>query len=85
MRFRWDPAKNARNVRERGLNFAEAAAMWESPMLVWTDNRQDYGEVREMALGMVGPRVMVVGWVRRSDMRGITCPNRIRKRSSSWY
>ena len=67
MRFSWDPAKDARNIRERGLSFAEAAPMWESPMLVWIDNRRDYGEVREMALGRVGPRVMAVGWVRRGD------------------
>ena len=65
MRVSWDPAKNARNIRERGLSFAEAAPMWESPMLIWIDDRRDYGEVREMALGTVGPRVMVVGWVRR--------------------
>ena len=67
MRFSWDPAKSARNVRQRGLSFTEAAPMWESPMLVWIDDRRDYGEVREIALGMVGPRVMVVGWVRRSN------------------
>ena len=67
MRFGWDPAKNARNIRERGLSFADAASMWENPMLVWIDERRDYGEVREVALGTVGSRVMVVGWVRRSD------------------
>ena len=67
MRFSWDPAKNERNIRERGLSFAEAAPMWEGPMLVWIDNRRDYGEVREIGLGTVGPRVMVVGWVRRGD------------------
>jgi uncharacterized protein len=67
MRFSWDPAKNARNIRERGLAFEEAAPMWEGPMLVWTDTRRDYGEVREIGLGQVGARVMVVGWVRRGE------------------
>lgn len=43
MRFSWDPAKDARNVRERGISFAEAVPMWDSPMLVWIDNRRDYG------------------------------------------
>ena len=41
--------------------------MWERPMLVWIDTRRDYGEVREIGLGTVGQRVMVVGWVRRGD------------------
>ncbi len=67
MRFSWDPSKNARNIRERGLSFAEAALMWEGPMLVWIDDRRDYGEVREIGLGTVGQRVMVIGWVRRGD------------------
>jgi len=67
MRFGWDPSKNARNIRERGLSFAEAALMWEGPMLAWIDNRRDYGEVREIGLGIVEERVMVVGWVRRGD------------------
>ena len=62
MRFTWDPAKNARNVQERGLSFADAVPMWDAPMLVWVDRRRDYGEVREVGLGIVGARVMVVGW-----------------------
>ena len=36
-------------------------------MLAWIDNRRDYGEVREIGLGIVEERVMVVGWVRRGD------------------
>lgn len=67
MRFTWDPDKNARNLRDRGLSFADAALMWESPMLAWVDNRRDYGEVREIGLGTLGRRVMVVGLVRRGD------------------
>jgi len=67
MRFTWDPAKHARNMRERGLSFADAAPMWDAPMLVWTDNRRDYGEIRQVGLGKVGERVMVVGWVKRGE------------------
>lgn len=54
-------------MRERGLSFAEAPAMWESPMLVWTDTRREYGELRELGLGVVQGRVMVVGWVLRGE------------------
>ena len=65
--FTWDPAKNERNIRQRGLDFADAAPMWEAPMLVWTDARQTYGETREIALGAIDGRVMVVGWVNRGN------------------
>jgi uncharacterized DUF497 family protein len=67
MRFTWDPAKNERNLRERGLSFADAPPMWDAPQLAWVDTRRDYGEVRQMALGRIGDRVMVVGWVQRGD------------------
>lgn len=67
MHYTWDPAKNRRNIAERGLDFASAPAMWDSPMAVWIDTRQDYGEVRQIGLGVVAGRVMVVGWVERGD------------------
>lgn len=67
MRFSWDPAKNERNIRERGLSFADAAPMWDAPMLVWIDTRRDYGEVRELGLGVIDGRVMAVGWVKREE------------------
>lgn len=67
MQFTWDPAKNERNIRERALDFANAAPMWDAPMLVWTDTRRDYGETRELGLGVIEGRVMAVGWVRRGE------------------
>jgi uncharacterized DUF497 family protein len=67
MRFTWDPAKNDRNIRDRGLDFADAPGLWDAPMLVWIDTRRDYGEVREIGLGTLRGRVMVVGWVKRGD------------------
>ena len=51
----------------RGLSFVDAAPMWDAPMLVWTDSRRDYGEIRQVGLGKVGARVMVVGWVLRGE------------------
>jgi uncharacterized DUF497 family protein len=67
MRFTWDHAKNSRNISERGLDFAHAVVLWNAPMLVWTDTRRDYGEKRELGLGVLNGRVMAVGWVRRAD------------------
>jgi len=66
MHFTWDPAKNLRNARERGLDFVHARPMWDAPMLVWTDTRRDYGKQREIGLGVLNGRVMCVGWVQRA-------------------
>lgn len=67
MRFTWDPVKSERNLRTRGLSFADAARMWDAPMFVWIDARKDYGETRSIGVGVSGGRAMVVGWVRRED------------------
>ena len=53
MRFSWDAAKNATNMRTRGLDFADAREMCKHPMLVKPDTRWDYGEVRQLGFGYV--------------------------------
>jgi uncharacterized protein len=46
MRLTFDPAKNERNLRERGLSFERVADLdWESAVAV-VDDRRDYGETR---------------------------------------
>jgi uncharacterized protein len=59
MRFGWDPPKNDRNVSERGLPFAVAMALFDSPTLEVDDTRRDYGEQRIIAYGQVAGRVLV--------------------------
>lgn len=60
--------------------------MWDGPMLVWIDHRRDYGEVREVGLGTVGQRVMVVGWVRRGEKEiHIFSFRKANARETKWY
>jgi len=52
MRFTFDPAKNARNIAERGLSFELAAELeWETALIV-EDTRRDYGEIRLRVLAL---------------------------------
>ncbi len=32
MRFEWNPAKNAENIRKHGLNFCDAPAVFAGPV-----------------------------------------------------
>jgi hypothetical protein len=46
MKITFDPAKNARNIAERGLPFEHVADLeWETAISV-EDTRKDYGERR---------------------------------------
>ncbi len=60
MRISFDPAKNERNVRNRGLSFESAAEFDFEGALYAVDERHDYGEVRYIAVGMLGVRLHVL-------------------------
>ncbi len=46
MDFEWDERKRLTNLDKHGLDFAEAEEMFQRPMLVALDTREDYGEDR---------------------------------------
>ena len=51
MRITYDPAKNERNIRNRGLSFDSAARFDFEGALYAVDQRHDYGEMRYIAMG----------------------------------
>jgi uncharacterized DUF497 family protein len=69
--FEWDPAKSERNLRERGLSFETAGALFAGSVVEWTDTRRDYGETRMLAIGLIGERVAVCIYTDRCDLRRI--------------
>lgn len=72
MRFDWDAAKNTRNIRERGIDFADAVRIFDAPHLEWTRLPQNYPERRVMALGQVaGVPLVVVYHEREPGVRRI--------------
>jgi uncharacterized protein len=56
----FDPAKNERNVRERGLSFERAVDFDLETALRVEDTRRDYGERRFLALGYLENRLHVL-------------------------
>lgn len=56
----WDEQKNQMNVHKHGLSFADAWEVFEAPMLVELDEREDYGEDRWIGIGRIQTRTVVV-------------------------
>jgi uncharacterized protein len=54
MRFTYDPAKNERNMAERGLSFDLAEELDWSTALIAEDTRKRYAERRYQTLGLIG-------------------------------
>jgi len=57
MEISYDPAKDARNIREHQLPFTRVREFDFDTVLVEIDNRRDHGEACYVALGLVGDRV----------------------------
>ncbi|MBR0726504.1 BrnT family toxin [Bradyrhizobium manausense] len=55
--FEWDPEKNIANQRKHGLSFAEAAQIFEGPVLTGPDDSTS--ETREKSFGLLGGLVVV--------------------------
>jgi len=71
MLFECTAAKSAKNLRERGLPFDAAMAMFERPTLEATDARREYGEPRIRAIGVAKDTVLVCVYVDRGAVRRI--------------
>ena len=67
MRFLWDPAKSERNLVERSFDFAFASLVFAGPTLERIDTRQDYGEVRRIALGIADGIPLTVVFTDRAE------------------
>ena len=60
MRISFDPAKSERNVRLRGLSFERVADFAFDSAVFAEDERKEYGEMRIVAIGLLGDRVHVL-------------------------
>ena len=49
----FDPDKDARNIRRRGVSLAEAGTLLQGFVVDRVDDRRDYGETRFVAIGEI--------------------------------
>lgn len=55
MRFEWDEKKNLLNIRKHGIDFHDAAEIFEHPLLEWEQENAEaeHGETRINAIGLM--------------------------------
>lgn len=66
--FDWDETKRLSNLEERGVDFRDAALIFEGPVIAKEDTRKDYGERRFRALGKVDDEYYVVAYTLRESI-----------------
>lgn len=80
MRITFDPAKNQKNIAERGLSFERVAEMEWDTVLLAEDIRRDYGETRIRVFGLLDGRLHIaVVTPRGEDLRVISLRKANRK------
>lgn len=60
MDFEWDERKNEINLDKHGFDFTDAYRVFDLPMVVDLDERDDYKEDRWIGTGMLDGRLVVV-------------------------
>lgn len=71
MAITFDPAKRAVTLAERGLDFADAEAVFAGLTFTLPDERRDYGEARWQTYGLLDGRLVMVVWTERGADRHV--------------
>lgn len=66
LEFEWDEDKARTNLTKHGVSFLTAAEIFTNEIMERIDDREDYGEVRSIALGTVDTQVYRVVFTWRS-------------------
>ena len=60
MRFTWSEAKRKLNIQAHGLDFVDAARVFDGPTFTFEDDRVEYSEQRFVTLGLLDGFVVSV-------------------------
>ena len=67
LEFEWDEKKAQVNLAKHGVSLLTAAEVFGNEILERIDNREDYGEIRMIALGRVEAEVYRVVFTWRNE------------------
>ena len=81
MRFQYDPAKAAANLKKHGLSFADAEGVLEDPLAITVEDPDAEGEARFITIGLgnAGELLTVVYTERNEEYRLISARRATRK------
>ena len=86
MRFQYDPAKAAANVRSHGVSFPDAEGVFKDPLALTIEDPDARGERRYVAVGLgsLGELLVVVYTEREAECRLISARRATRKERKAY-
>jgi uncharacterized DUF497 family protein len=85
MEISFDPVKREKTLRERKLDFLDAAEVFAGHTYDWEDRRFDYGETRTITVGLLRGRMVVVVWTERLGTRRVISMRKANDREQELY
>jgi uncharacterized DUF497 family protein len=87
LEFEWDEAKARSNLDKHGVSFFTAAATFRNERLERIDDREDYGDVRWIALGRAETEVyrVVYAWRDKNIIRIISAQKASKHEKEIYY
>lgn len=67
MDFEWDERKRKANLKKHGFDFEDAEQVFEGITVTYEDDREDYGEVRFITLGLLDDLIVYIVHTERDD------------------
>jgi uncharacterized DUF497 family protein len=67
MNFTWDETKRQINLQKHGLDFADAEKVFNGPLVLFEDTRENYGEQRMIGIGLLDYLVVLMVHVESDD------------------
>lgn len=85
MKITYDPEKQKKTLKERGLNFVDSILIFEDEVFEFEDIRKDYGEKRMIAVGRLVGRMVIVSYVQRGEVKHIFSMRKANEREVKKY
>ena len=85
MKIEYTKAKRDVTLAERGLDMARAAEIFEGATLTVRDDRKDDGETRQITIGFLDERMVVMVWTPRGTTRRIISLRKANEREQGTY
>ena len=83
--WHWDEDKRQTNLAKHGVDLAAVDYFDCLTAVSWADTRFDYGENREVALGLIGERIYYLAFTRRGpDIRIISLRKANSREQATW-
>ncbi len=85
MEISFDPVKRDATLSERGLDFADAATVFDGPVFEFEDDRFVYPERRFSPIGLLEGRKVVVIWTDADDGRRVISMRKANEREQATF